>query len=395
MDFNDSPTEAAFRAEARAFLAEHAPDKPIGSRAHSTDRKSVLGEARDWQKRLYEHGWAALMWPKEFGGRGLGFIEQIIWNEELARAGVGESMFLPGVGMCGPTIIAHGDDELKKRFLPPMLAGDVVWCQLFSEPGAGSDLASLAMKAERDGDDWVVSGQKVWSSFADFADWGFLLVRTDPKAAKQKGITYLLVDMNAPGIEIRPLRDMAGGQHFNEVFFDSVRVPDANRVGEVNGGWAVAKTTLMYERMAIGSVSRFFSYDDLAAFAREHGDRLDQTTRDALARVYTWTRSLDLLNARVNTMLSHGQDPSAEASVMKLAIARILTAAADIGMDVQALGGLGGQGDWQHQFLFSPAMHIAGGTEEIQKNVVAERVLGMPREPDPLAGAPFEDLPHS
>ena len=297
--------------------------------------------------------------------------------------------------MCGPTVIAHGNEEQKSRFLPPMLSGDVVWCQLFSEPGAGSDLASLGMKAVRDGDDWVVTGQKVWSSFADFANWGFLLVRTDPSTVKQKGITYLLVDMKSPGIEVRPLRDMAGGEHFNEVFFDGVRVPDANRIGETNDGWTVAKTTLMYERMAIGSVSRFFSYDDLAAFARERRASLDATTRDALARVYAWTKSLDLLNARVNTMLSHGQDPSAEASVMKLAIARILTAAADIGMEAQGLGALENEGAWQHHFLFSPAMHLAGGTEEIQKNLVAERVLGMPREPDMFSKTPFEKLPHS
>lgn len=395
MDFKDSPQEAAFRAEARAFLDEHAPTKPSGARAHSTDRKSVLGEARAWQKTLDDHGWAAIMWPQEYGGRGLGFIEQIIWNEELSRVGIGESIFLAGVGMCGPTIIAHATEELKARHLPSMLSGQVMWCQLFSEPGAGSDLASIGMKAIRDGDDWVVSGQKVWSSFADFADWGFMLVRTDPSAVKQKGITYLLVDMQSSGIDVRPLRDMAGGEHFNEVFFDSVRVPDANRVGEIDDGWTVAKTTLMHERMAIGSVSRFFCYDDLARFVRERRGELDATARDGLARVYTWTKSLELLNARVNTMLSHGQDPSAEASVMKLAIARILTAAADLGMAAQGLGGLENEGVWQHHFLFSPAMHIAGGTEEIQKNLVAERVLGMPREPDEFASTPFEKLPHS
>jgi len=394
MDFNDSPQEAEFRAEARAFLEQHAPERPMGSRDHSADRKSQLADQRKWQRCLNDNGWAAIMWPAELGGRGLGFIDQIIWNEELSRAGIGESLFLPGVGMCGPTIIAHGTED-QKAHLAPMLSGDVCWCQLFSEPGAGSDLASLSMKAVRDGDDWIVTGQKVWSSFADFADWGFLIVRSDPAALKQRGITYLLVDMKSPGIEIRPLRDMAGGEHFNEVFFEDVRIPDANRVGDVNDGWTVAKTTLLHERMAIGSVSRFFHYEDLAEFVRERRDALDDVTRDGLARVYAWTKSLDLLNARVNTMLSHGQDPSAEASVMKMAIARILTAAAELGLDSQGLDALGAEGTWQHQFLFSPAMHLAGGTDEIQKNLVAERVLGMPREPDPLSDTPFDKLPHS
>ncbi len=396
MDFNDSPNEAAFRAEARAFLEAHAPRKPMGARGEqSTNRRDHFEQARQWQRILYEQGWAALLWPQHYGGRGLGPIEQVIWNQECERFGIGESIFVAGIGMAGPTIIEHGTEEQTTRHLPSMLAGDSLWCQLFSEPGAGSDLASLRTRAVREGDCWVVSGQKVWSSFADFADWGFMVVRTDPKVPKRQGLTYLLVDMKSPGIEIRPLRDITGGAHFNEVFFDQVRVPDDDRVGKPGEGWNVTRTTLLHERMAIGSISRLFSFDDLADFARSHPTRLDPVTRDQLAKLYVWSRSLDLLNMRVMTKIGRGEDPTAEASVTKLAVARILTIAGELGMRLQGEAGLLGAGAWQHQFLFSPAMHIAGGTDEIQKNVVAERVLGLPREPDPLADLAFEELPHS
>jgi alkylation response protein AidB-like acyl-CoA dehydrogenase len=396
MDFNDSPTEAAFRAEARAFLEAHAPRRPVGARAEqSTNRRDSLAQARAWQRVLYENGWAAMLWPKTYGGRGLGPIEQVVWNQECERFGIGESIFVAGIGMAGPTIITHGTEEQKSRHLPPMLAGELLWCQLFSEPGAGSDLAAVRTRAVQDGDTWVVTGQKVWSSFADFADWGFMVVRTDPKVPKRDGLSYFLVDMKSPGITIRPLQDITGGAHFNEVFFDEVRVPDTNRVGRPGEGWNVTRTTLLHERMAIGSVSRLFSFEDLAAFARAHPERLDPITRDRLAKIYAWSRSLDLLNTRVMTKLGRGEDPTAEASVTKLAVARILTMAGELGMHLQGESSLMATGTWQHQFLFSPAMHIAGGTDEIQKNVVAERVLGLPREPDPLADCPFEDLPHS
>jgi alkylation response protein AidB-like acyl-CoA dehydrogenase len=395
MDFRDSPREAAFRAEARAFLEAHRPARWRHPFEDGVDERELLAAQKAWQRTLFEHGWAAVLWPTEYGGRGAGPIEAIVWNQELTRVGLGESIFVVGTAMAGPTIIAHGTPEQRQRFLPPLLRGDEVWCQLFSEPGAGSDLASLAARAVRAGDHWVVSGQKTWCSGAHYADWGILLARTDPTVPKHKGITYFLLDMHAPGIELRPLRQMSGGAHFNEVFLNEVRIPDAQRLGPENAGWAAAMTTLLNERMALGGTGGFFSFAELLAHAREHRDRLDAVTRDRLAQLYCWDRTLELLNARVVTKLGRGKIPDAESSVMKLALARILTAGADLGLRVAGADALRRHGPWQHQFLTAPSLHIAGGTDEIQKNLVAERVLGLPREGRGDRDVPFEKLRRS
>jgi len=395
MDLNDSPEEAAFRAEARAFLEAHAPRTKRDLYDEGADEAALLAESRAFQRTLHEHGWAALLWPKAYGGRGLGPIQSIVWNQELARAGIGESIFVVGIGMAGPTIIAHGSEEQKQRYLPPMLRGDEVWCQLFSEPGAGSDLAALATRAvqdERTGD-WIVSGQKVWCSGGHYADFGILLARTDPRAPKHKGITYFLLDMRSPGVEVRPLRQMNGGAHFSEVFLSDVRVPDAARLGPVNAGWSAAMTTLLNERMAIGGIDRMFSFDALLAHARAHPERMDAHARDELARIWVWVRSLELLNARVITKLGRGMIPAAESSVMKLAIARIVSRSADLALRLLGPEAVLRKGPWQNQWLFAPALHIAGGTDEIQKNIAAERVLGLPRDADPFRDLPFEKLP--
>lgn len=395
MDFRDSPTEAAFRAEARAFLVAHMPEKRASAYDESVDEEALVAASKDWQRQLFDAGWAALLWPEAYGGRGLGPIEMIIWNQELARAGIGETIFVVGVGMAGPTIIAHGSDPQKERFLAPMLRGDEIWCQLFSEPGAGSDLANLSCRAVRDGDDWVVTGQKTWCSGGHYADWGILLARTDPSVPKHRGITYFLVDMRAPGVELRPLRMMTGGAHFNEVFLEEVRIPDAHRLGPVGQGWAAAMTTLLNERMAIGGIERWFSWNELAEHARQNHHRLDPVLRDQLARLYVESKSLELLGARVTTKLGKGMIPAAESSVMKLAMARVLTRAGELGLRLAGPDALRGQGPWQQRFLTSPSMHIAGGTDEIQKNVVAERVLGLPREPRVDRDVPFDALPRS
>jgi alkylation response protein AidB-like acyl-CoA dehydrogenase len=241
----------------------------------------------------------------------------------------------------------------------------------------------------------VVSGQKTWCSGAHYSDFGILLARTDPSLPKHKGITYFLLDMHAPGIEIRPLRQMSGGAHFNEVFLNEVRIPDANRLGPENAGWAAAMTTLLNERMALGGTGGFFSFAELLEHARSHRDRLDAVTRDQLARLYCWDKTLDLLNARVVTKLGRGQIPDAESSVMKLALGRILTAGADLGLRIAGAEALRRHGTWQHQFLTAPSLHIAGGTDEIQKNLVAERVLGLPREGRGDRDVPFERLRRS
>jgi acyl-CoA dehydrogenase len=306
---------------------------------------------------------------------------------------MGESLFVVGIGMAGPTIIAHGTAEQKARYLPPMLRGDEIWCQLFSEPGAGSDLAALATRAVRQGDDWIVTGQKTWCSGGHYADFGILLARSDPKLPKHAGITYFLADMRAPGVSVRPLRQMTGGLHFNEVFLDGVRIPDAQRLGPVGGGWGVAMTTLMNERMAIGGIERWLDWAGLVEHARANRERLDPVTRDELARLYTWVRTLELMNARVITQLGQGKFAAAESSVMKLALGRILSKASELGLRLIGPEALARNGAWQNQFLGAPALHIAGGTDEIQKNVAAERVLGLPRESRRGKDVPFEDLP--
>jgi len=382
VDFRDSPAEAAFRAEARAFLEAHAGEGPpdvVGYFDAVQDDEALLERNRRWQRLLHEHGLAALTWPVEHGGRGKGPIEQIVWSQELARAGVGESLYVVGIGMAGPTLIAHGTSAQKERFLGPMLRGEEIWCQLFSEPGAGSDLASVATRAERDGDEWVVTGQKTWCSGGHYADFGILLARSDPDAPKHEGLTYFLLDMRASGVTTRPLREMTGASHFGEVFLDAVRVPDANRLGAVGAGWQVARTTLLNERMAIGGVERWFQWDRLLALAREHPERLDARLRDQLALLWTRVRTLELLNARVITKLGRGEIPHAEGSVMKLALADVMTRSAELGMELLGPEALARRGHWPSQFLGAPALHIAGGTDEIQKNVAAERVLGLPR----------------
>ena len=393
MDFRDSPHEAAFRSEARAFLDAHAPVRLPDYADQSVDQEQVLVQARGWQRTLFDYGWGSITWPLECGGRGLGPIEQIIWNQELTRVGFGESHFLQGLGLAGPTIIAHGTEAQKARFLEPILRADEIWCQLFSEPGAGSDLANLSTRAEKSGDEWIITGQKTWCSGGHYSDWGILLARSDFTLPKHRGITYFLVDMHAPGIEVRPLRQLDGTTHFNEVFLNEVRVPDANRLGPEGQGWQVTMTTLMHERMAIGGLERLLSIDSLLEHARANPQRVDDVMRDEIGRLYSWVKALELLNARVITKLGRGEIPDAESSMLKVAIARMLTKSGDIGLRLCGPEAMLRLGPWQNQFLTAPTLHVAGGTDEIQKNVCAERVLGLPREPRSDRDVPFDQLP--
>ena len=395
MDFADSPAEAAFRAEATAFLTAHAPPGGIGSYTSGDDQMEVFHRHVAWQKTCADHGWGAITWPTAFGGRGLGPIEQIIWNEESAKLGLGHSMLAVGIGMVGPTLIAWGSDAQKERYLGPLLRGEETWCQLFSEPGAGSDLAGLSTRAVRDdaSGDWIINGQKTWSSGADHNDFGILIARTDTTVPKHQGLTYFLVDMKTPGIEVRPLVEMTGESHFNETFLNDVRIPDAFRVGEVGGGWSVTQTTLLNERMHMSGLTSMLEFDALIALVKEcHPGGAPAAIRDGVARVYTQLRSLELLNARVVTKLGRGQMPTAESSVMKLALARMLSDGADVALQTLGPRALAREGFWQNEFLFAPAWHIAGGTDEVQKNVCAERVLGLPRDPHDQRDVPFGDL---
>jgi acyl-CoA dehydrogenase len=395
MSFEEPENLAAIRAEARAWLDEN---WPAFTAEHPDPGRYDPERARTWQKRLASGGWGAPAWPAEYGGRGFGPLEATVWGQERARAGATIPFNVVGFGMAGPTIISHASPEQKQRYLPPLLGGEEIWCQLFSEPGAGSDLASLTTRAVRDGDDWIVTGQKVWSSSAHDADWGLLLARHDFDVPKHKGLVYLLADMRSPGIEVRPLKQMDGGAHFNEVFLSDVRVPHANRLGEPGDGWRIAITTLMHERMSIGSATGgyVFPFERLTKIARDRSPNgVDALTRDDLARVFTQKRILELLNARILAKIGRGQIPDAEGSIVKLVLANLVTDMASVGMRLLGSdGSVMGETGVQGAFLGGPAFHIGGGTDEIQKNLIGERVLGLPKDPSPDKNVPFGTLGH-
>jgi alkylation response protein AidB-like acyl-CoA dehydrogenase len=388
----ESSEHAAIRAEARAFLEERFRkwEASLTDRGHPT-----IEELRTWQGILADGGWSAPAWPAEYGGRGFGPVESAIWEQEKARIGANLPFNVPGFGMAGPTIIAHGTEEQKRRFLPPMLRGEEIWCQLFSEPGAGSDLAALTTRAVRDDDGWVVTGQKVWSSGARDAQWGILLARHDFDAPKHKGLVYLLVEMGTPGVEVRPLRQMDGEAHFSEVFLEEVRIPDENRMGEPGEGWGVAITTLMHERISLGAATAGFAipFGRLVELARDRfTDGADFLTRQSLVRVYTRNRILEFLNRRILSKLARGQIPDAEGSIMKLVLADLVTESASLGVDILGPRGmLLAEEGVQKALLGSKAFHLGGGTDEVQRNLIAERVLGLPREPRPDKDQPFRE----
>ncbi len=391
MDLSDSPSEAAFRAELRAWIeANLPPGYRERRRRPGREDPEVL---RAWSRKLFEAGYAGLTWPPEYGGRGAPHSHQAILLEEMARAEAPEHVGVIGLGMAGPTIIAHGTEEQKARYLRRILSGDDIWCQGFSEPGAGSDLGSLRTRAVRDGDDFVVNGQKVWSSFADIADHCILLVRTDPDAPKHEGITYLLVDMHSEGIEVRPLRQITGDPEFNEIFFTDVRVPVENVVGEVDRGWRVAMTTLLHERGTLGfSLTarlevNFNKLVELARTPRPDGTRPcdDPFVRDGIARLFAELEALRFTNYRALAGLMRTGVPGPEGSIAKLhwsetnqRLAKL--ALRVIGAEAQLDGdGAVWDGYWQYQQLRSRGNTIEAGTSEILRNIVAERVLGLPR----------------
>jgi alkylation response protein AidB-like acyl-CoA dehydrogenase len=315
MDFNDNPEEAAFRRDAHSWLAanselrdgsEKAEDVLSGERTND----AIISAAKEWQQKKYAAGWACITWPEEYGGRGASPIESVIWGQEEARFKTPPNLFGIGIGMAGPTLLTHGSDEQRTRWIPKLMSGEEIWCQLFSEPAAGSDLAGLRSTAVRDGDDWIVNGQKIWTTGAQFCDWGILVVRHDPNAQKHAGLTYFVVDMHSPGVEVRPITQINGGQGFNEVFFSDVRIPDANRLSEVGNGWAVAITTLMNERASIGGGGTDSSIDELIRVARDTkvngGSALDDSAvRQTLASFYVRSKGLQYTGYRTLTALSH------------------------------------------------------------------------------------------
>ncbi len=401
MDFDDTPEEAAFRAEARNWLTQHARPRGEASavqRAHhdpdpAADARHVAA-CRQWQLALYEGGWAGITWPKEYGGRGGTPMQQTIFNQEQSCCDVAVGAFAVGIGMVGPTLIAWGSDEQKHDHLDAMLRGDNVWCQLFSEPGAGSDLAGLATRAVRDGDEWVLNGQKVWTSGAHHSDQAILLARTDPEQPKHRGITYFIVDMSTPGIDVRPLRQINGVAHFNEVFLTDVRIPAANVVGPVGDGWRVAQTTLLSERTFIGSGSGL-TFADLRGLVRSTATGPDARLRQRVADAFTRFEILRYLGLRVQTAISQGRQPGPESSVLKLAMSQHTAATGALVVSLQGPRGMlmgdaaPADGYWQQYFLGQWSTRIGGGTDQIQRNIIGERVLGLPREARADRDEPF------
>lgn len=387
VDFRDSSDEAAFRKELRAWIERNLPD---GSDPQSRPSRTRWDESvsREWTKKLYDAGYAGLSWPQEYGGRGAPYSFNAIFLEETARAEAPEHIGIIGLGMAGPTIIAHGTSEQKAAHLGKILSGEEVWCQGFSEPGSGSDLASLRTKAERDGDRFIVNGQKVWSSYAHMADYCILLVRSDPKAPKHEGITYLLVDMESEGVTVRPLRQITGEAEFNEIFFDSVEVPVSNVVGEVNQGWRVAMTTLLHERGTLGfalTARLEVVMRKVLALVKEVGAVDDPLIRDRIARQWIELQALKFTNYRALSALIKTGVPGPEGSVAKLfwseSNQRLTKLALEILGPRAQLDGDDGvwAGYWQYQQLRSRGNTIEAGTSEILRNIIAERVLGLPR----------------
>ena len=400
MDFDESPEEVAFRAEARAWLEDASTRQPalevLGSGGRGDE--DWVARARPWQAYLADHGWAGITWPQDCGGRGGTPGEQAIFTEEAAKLGLAVNAFAIGVAMAGPTIIAHGTEKQRRRHLPPTLRGDEVWCQLFSEPGAGSDLAALATRAVRDGEEWVVNGQKVWTSGAQQSDLGILLTRTDLDRPKHRGISYFLVDMHLPGIEVRPLKQMTGASHFSEVFFTDVRVPHAAILGEVHKGWGVAMTTLANERTMMGGGGSGPVAADLIALARDVGVADHPVVRQGLAAAHTRAQIMRYLGFRSRTRASQGLPPGPESSVRKVFAAWNLKRNGELALAVQGAAGMLLEGDtpgaaqWQQSFLSAPSIRIAGGSDEIQRNVMGERTLGLPAEPRVDKDVPFRQL---
>ncbi len=384
MDFNDTAEEAAFRAEARGFLEKNLAAKDAGNARGDRDKADFLARARAWQKVKAANGYAQITWPKEMGGRGGTAIQQVIWNQEEANYAAPTAPFTIGLGMCVPTVIAFGSDAHKKRYVEKALIGEEIWCQLFSEPAAGSDVAGLKMKAVRDGDDWIINGQKVWTTGAQISDFGIVLTRTDPDVPKHKGLTMFIVDMKAPGVEVRPIHQASGGSEFNEVYFTDVRIPDSDRLGDPGQGWKVALVTLMNERLAVGG-SPGPDWKEIMNYAREAGTMTDGAFRAKLADWYVAAQGYKLTKFRTQTALSRGQTPGPEASIGKVITANHLQDICNSAVEMQDHFGIISDRDrapasaiFQESLMWAPGLRIAGGTDEILKNIIAERVLGLP-----------------
>jgi alkylation response protein AidB-like acyl-CoA dehydrogenase len=397
VDLDDSPQQGAYRAQVRSWLEEHKPEAPVLAGPDAiTDEQAIIAARRAWQGKLAEGGLAGVTWPKEYGGQGLGPIEQVICNQEIGRARVPGILDAIGVGMLGPTIIAHGDDEQKARYLGPMLHADEVWCQLFSEPAAGSDLAAVQSRARQQEDgSWRLSGQKVWTTNAQFASFGLLLARTDADVPKHKGLTMFIVPIDAPGVTVRGLRQISGEAEFNEVFFDDVPLDADKVVGGVGNGWTTALTTLMYERVTIGLGSEGLGYNSTRfahAIAQLPDARRDPEVRRALGEIASELLAVRFTGYRTLTALQRGQVPGPEAGLAKVTIVNAAIKAGEVIADIVGPDALSEDSEWAYMISFLPGLKSAGGTEEILRNTIGERVLGLPPAPRLDKGIPFSEL---
>lgn len=408
MDFNDSPEEGEYRAKVRAWLEENAPRGVKGASLGDED-ESQMDACKAWQAKKAAAGYAQIRWPKEWGGGGGTTIQSVIFSQEESKMGVHlGGPFAIGLGMCIPTVMATADDEAKKRFIGPAVRGEEIWCQLFSEPAGGSDVAAIRTRAVKDGDDWIINGQKIWTSGAHYADYGIVLVRTDPDAVKHKGLTMFWIDMKSPGVECKPIHQMSGARGFNEVFFTDVRLKDSQRLGALNDGWNVSIITLMNERASVGGgggTAGGGAIGLLRAASQvtdEYGEPMskDRALREKIADWYVKSEGLRFTGMRSLTALSQGKTPGPEQSITKLVYAGMGQDLAAAAVEMQDQYGIirdemlsAAHGSYQEAVMGSPGMRIAGGTDEILRNIIAERVLGMPGDIRVDKGIPFKDLP--
>src|SRR5712692_9625266 len=380
MDFELSEPEKKFRDEVRTWLKAN---KPRSNGSVAEGQKDFIQSRRAWQKKLFDAGYVGITWPKEYGGRGEGFMQQLIFNDEMIQAQAPEPINVIGLGMGGPVVISHGTEEQKKRYLAPLLSAEEIWCQGFSEPNAGSDLSGLQTRAEDKGDHYLVNGQKVWTTLAHVARWCMLVMRERKEANPRDGLTYLIVDMESPGIEVRPLVQITGDAEFNEIFFKDVKVPKSQILGEAGKGWAVAMTTLLHERGTLGlalATRAQITAAELVEHARRLGRGADPLVRQTIAQHTIEARALQLNGYRAVTAVKRSGIPGPEGSILKLMWSELNQRMTETAVDIAGPSGQVGDGEgWKYQFLRSRANTIEAGTSEVLRNILAERVLGLPR----------------
>ncbi len=410
MDFNDTPEEAAFRARVRAWLEANATRRVEGEAGASIlsmegADAELIARSKAWQKLKAAQGYAAISWPKEYGGMGGTPMQNVIYSQEEAQFDVSSDLFILGLGLAMPTLMVLGSPAQKERFIKPALYGEEIWCQLFSEPGAGSDLAGVRTRAEKDGDEWVVNGQKIWTTLGHIADWGILVARTDPAKPKHKGLSFFLLDMKTPGITVKQIKQISGASSFNEIFFENVRIPDANRVGNEGDGWKAALTVLMNERVVVGNMSAGHGVGEFLALARDTqlGDGpaiRNAAVREKIADWYIQSEGLKYIHYRTLTAISKGVTPGAENAIAKAVGAVYGQDLPHFAMELMDMGGIirdpalsPQEAGFQEAWIMSPALRIGGGTDEILRNIIAEQVLGLPGDIRVDKDMPFNASP--